>query len=266
MKKISLIVALCAVLSIGIFVVRQGGQDVAVPTRPAVVADDSLSSPRANADVRVVPIAHATMVLYFGDVVVYVDPVGGREAFASETPPSMILVTDIHGDHLSTSTLASIIGEKTTLIVPRAVHEKLTPELQARARILANGETWNGLGLEVLAMPMYNLPDVEDARHAKGRGNGYVLTSERQRVYIAGDTAGIPEMRALTGIDVAFVPMNLPYTMSVEEAADAVLAFKPSRVYPYHYRTPGGFSDVEKFKSLVNAGNPSIEVSLEKWY
>ncbi len=114
---------------------------------------------------------------------------------------------------------------------------------------------------------MYNLPDAENKdRHTKGRGNGYLLSDGMMRVYIAGDTAGTPEMRALTNIDIALIPMNLPYTMGVDEAADAVLAFRPKKVYPYHYRSPDGLADVNRFRDLVTAGNANIEVVLAAWY
>ena len=114
---------------------------------------------------------------------------------------------------------------------------------------------------------MYNLPTAANKDfHTKGRGNGYVIERSGKRVYIAGDTAGIPEMRALKNIDIALVPMNLPYTMDVAEAAEAVLAFKPKQVFPYHYRGPDGLADISKFKELVNASNPKIEVVLLNWY
>jgi L-ascorbate metabolism protein UlaG (beta-lactamase superfamily) len=93
-----------------------------------------------------------------------------------------------------------------------------------------------------------------------------VLSVGGKKIYLSGDTQGIPEMRALTGIDVAFVCMNLPYTMDINEAADAVLAFKPKIVYPYHYRGQNGMSDVNAFKNLVQAGNKNIEVRLRNWY
>lgn len=113
---------------------------------------------------------------------------------------------------------------------------------------------------------MNNLPETDDSRHPKGRGNGYVLNMGGQRLYISGDTEDIPEMRALQNIDVAFVCMNMPYTMTVEQAADAVLAFKPKVVYPFHYRGQGGLSDVDHFKELVNKGNEGIDVRLRNWY
>jgi L-ascorbate metabolism protein UlaG (beta-lactamase superfamily) len=144
----------------------------------------------------------------------------------------------------------------------------LPPEIAARASVLVNGQSYvDTRGFSITAIPMYNLPTAENKdRHVKGRGNGYLIEKNGTRVYIAGDTAGTPELRAMTDIGIAFVPMNMPYTMSVEEAADAVLAFKPRQVYPYHYRSPDGLADVEKFKQLVNAGDPNIQVVFGPWY
>jgi L-ascorbate metabolism protein UlaG (beta-lactamase superfamily) len=113
---------------------------------------------------------------------------------------------------------------------------------------------------------MYNLPETPESRHPKGRGNGYVLTFGNKKVYLSGDTSGIQEMRSLKNIDVAFVCMNLPYTMDVDEAASAVIDFKPKVVYPYHYRGQNGLNDTEKFRKLVNEGNKNIEVRLRNWY
>jgi L-ascorbate metabolism protein UlaG (beta-lactamase superfamily) len=132
--------------------------------------------------------------------------------------------------------------------------------------VLSNGSTTKQLGISISAIPMYNLPESPTAMHTKGRGNGYILHIGGKNIYISGDTQAIPEMRSLKNIDVAFVCMNLPYTMDVKEAASGVLAFKPKVVYPYHYRGKGGLSDVNEFKRLVNAGNPAIEVRLRNWY
>ena len=129
-----------------------------------------------------------------------------------------------------------------------------------------NGEKLEKSGFQIEAIAAYNIPESDKAFHTKGRGNGYVLEKGGTRIYISGDSSGTPEMRNLKNIDIAFVCMNLPYTMGVEEAAGAVLAFKPKQVYPYHYRTPDGFSDVAKFKALVNASNPNIEVVQLDWY
>ena len=215
--------------------------------------------------VEVIPISHATAVLRWGDTIFYVDPTGGAAAFEGRPFPDIMLVTDIHGDHFSQETLSAVSGN-VMLVVPQAVKDQLPEKLALRARILKNGEMMTERGFQILAMPMYNLPESADSRHTKGRGNGYVIERDGFRLYVAGDTAGIPEMRTLEDIDLAFVPMNLPYTMGVEEAADAVLAFKPKRVYPYHYRGQGGLADITRFKELVNAGNPNIEVILMNWY
>lgn len=220
----------------------------------------------AAGDVEIAPVEHATMALRWGDQILYFDPVGGAEVFAGLPQPDLIFVTDIHGDHFDSETLAAIRLAGVPLIVPQAVADELPENLQEDLVILSNGETTSQLGFSIEAIPMYNLPESEDSYHVKGRGNGYVIGRDSERVYVAGDTEGIPEMRNLKDIDVAFVPMNLPYTMSVEDAAEAVLAFAPRRVYPYHYRGTDGLSDVDKFKELVNAGNSEIEVGLLHWY
>lgn len=122
------------------------------------------------------------------------------------------------------------------------------------------------MDVAIEAIPMYNLREEALKFHEKGRGNGYILTLGGERVYISGDTEDIPEMRNLENIDIAFVCMNLPYTMTVESAASAVLDFKPKKVYPYHYRGTEGLSDVGKFKTLVNEGDSSIDVIQLDWY
>ncbi len=217
-------------------------------------------------DVKITPISHATMVLQWDNTVIYVDPIGGAEAFEGQAQPDIILVTDIHEDHLNSETLEAVRGDNPLLIVPQAVAEKLPKDLQETAKILNNGDHFDMNGLYINAIPMYNLREEAKEFHTKGRGNGYVLEKAGERVYISGDTEGIPEMRNLKDIDIAFVCMNLPYTMPVEDAADAVLAFKPKKVYPYHYRGKDGLSDVAKFKELVNQGDPDIEVVQLNWY
>ena len=132
--------------------------------------------------------------------------------------------------------------------------------------ILNNGQTTEQSGAKITAIPMYNLPEDTASRHTKGRGNGYVMNFGGKNIYVSGDTEDIPEMRQLKNIDVAFVCMNLPYTMDINQAASAVLEFKPEIVYPYHYRGQGGLSDVNAFKKLVNDANKDIDVRLVNWY
>ena len=217
--------------------------------------------PTDNGDLIVHPIDHATFAMGWNGSTIYVDPVGGAEAFQGLPGPDLILVTDIHGDHLNAETLQAVMGESTVLVAPGAVVEQLPESLQARARTLANGSETSLLGLTVLAVPMYNLTEDRLQYHEPGRGNGYVVTLGGRRVYISGDTEDIREMRALEDIDVAFVCFNLPYTMTEEQAADAVLEFQPEIVYPYHYRG----SDVDAFTSMVGE-NPEIEVRIGGWY
>ncbi|HBA45510.1 MBL fold metallo-hydrolase [Candidatus Nomurabacteria bacterium RIFCSPLOWO2_02_40_28] len=224
--------------------------------------------------VSIEPISHASMVLKWGGAIIYTDPVGGAGAFAGQPEPDLILLTDIHGDHLDIETLEALAKEKTVIISPMAVAEQLPSSVAGTLLVMKNGERTNKKtsqkinlsGFSIEAVPMYNLPGPSLKFHTKGRGNGYVIEKDGMRVYISGDTAGIPEMRALQDIDIAFIAMNLPYTMDVEEAAEAVLDFKPQKVYPYHYRTPEGYSDVAKFKEIVNNKNPAIEVVQLNWY
>ena len=210
---------------------------------------------------KIFPIKHATLALQWKERTIYVDPVGGTKAFQGLPKPDLILVTDIHGDHFNKETLAELLSPNTKLVCPAAVAEQMTPDLRNSATILTNEQTGEFLGVKVEAIPMYNLTAERLRFHTKGRGNGYVVTLGGKRIYLSGDTEDIPEMLALKNIDVAFVCMNLPYTMTVEQAARAVRAFKPRVVYPYHYRG----SDVNKFKELVGT-DVGVEVRLREWY
>ena len=213
------------------------------------------------------PIEHATFVLTYKDAVIYVDPVGGAEAFKGKPKPNLAIVTDIHGDHFNLETLQAL---NVPLVAPQAVVDQIPKSAKINSLVINNGETKNmnvsGTDINIEAIPMYNLREEALKFHTKGRGNGYVLTLGDKRVYISGDTEDIPEMRNLKNIDMAFVCMNLPYTMPVDAAASAVLDFKPKKVYPYHYRGTGGLSDIAKFKKLVNDGDPNIEVVQLNWY
>jgi L-ascorbate metabolism protein UlaG (beta-lactamase superfamily) len=217
-------------------------------------------------EVSIIPIEHATAVLEWNDITLYIDPVGGKTAFEGQNSPDIILVTDIHFDHFNLETLQEVSTENTTLIVPQAVADEIPDESTLTVDVMNNGDTKTYSGVAVEAIPMYNLREEALDFHIKGRGNGYVLTIGGKRLYFSGDTEDIPEMRALKNIDKAFVCMNLPYTMTEESAADAVLEFQPKEVYPYHYRGQPDVSDVKKFKELVNKENPSIEVIQLDWY
>ena len=205
------------------------------------------------------PVNHASLVLGFGDAVIYVDPVGGASAYEALPPPTAILVTHAHPDHFDGPTLEALGAAKLGITAPKVVIDALPEGLRGAAKLVANGDTGEAAGVPVLAVPAYNTTPDRLKYHPKGVGNGYVLTFGDKKVYVAGDTEDVPEMRALTGIDVAFLPMNLPYTMTEEQAADAVKAFKPKIVYPYHYKG----SDPKKFATLVG---DAAEVRILGWY
>jgi L-ascorbate metabolism protein UlaG (beta-lactamase superfamily) len=178
--------------------------------------------------------------------------------FSGLPKADLILITDIHGDHMDPDSIKDASKSDTEIFAAPAVVQTVTT-----AKPIANGETKTWQGWTIEAIPAYNLkrgPAPGKLFHDKGRGNGYVLTYGGKRFYFSGDTEGVPEMRALKNIDVAFVCMNLPYTMPPEEAADAVKAFHPKIVIPYHYRG----SDLSVFqKALAGTG---IEVRLLEWY
>lgn len=219
----------------------------------------------SSSKVKITPISHAAMILDFNGTIVYNDPTGGAALYTNKPEPDLILISDIHGDHFNADTLLAVSKSTTILIVPQAVKDILPKDLKGSVVVVKNGEKVTQQGLSIEAIPMYNIPETADSRHTKGRGNGYVIEANGERIYIAGDTSNTPEMQALKNIDIAFLPMNAP-TMSIEEAALATVAFKPKKIIPYHYRIQDGYSDTNKFKQLVNAGDPNIQVDLINFY
>jgi L-ascorbate metabolism protein UlaG (beta-lactamase superfamily) len=236
----------------------------------ALIAKNNLPTPdkieTAKGPLTIQPVQHAAMVFTWNGKTIFVDPYGGPNAFKGLGTPDIVIITDIHPDHLDSATLMSIDLSKATLVVPQGVHDKLPGDLHKRARVLNNGDSTSLNDLTIIAIPMYNTTEDRKAMHTKGRGNGYIVEMGGKRIYISGDTEDIPEMRSLKNIDVAFVCMNLPYTMDVKQAAAGVLAFKPKIIYPYHYRGNPDMSNTEDFKKLVNAGDKSIDVRLRDWY
>ncbi len=260
MKNLKFVVL--AILMIGVSCKNNNEKQAVI----ALETTDASEIPETSDSLNIIPISHATMVLEYGNLVFYIDPVGGVDVFKDQQKPDYVLITDIHGDHMDPETLKGMDLSNTTLVVPKAVADQL-PELKTKEIIvLANGETKRFDEFKVEAVPMYNLRAEALKFHEKGRGNGYVLQLGQEKIYISGDTEDITEMRNLQNIDIAFVCMNLPYTMTVDNAASAVLEFKPKKVYPYHYRGTDGLSDVDKFKTTINNENPNIEVVQLNWY
>jgi len=249
------------VFILSIFVVLSACKNT---TEKEPLADEA--EEKSHFKLNIIPISHATMVIEWGDIVLYTDPVGGVEAFEGQPAPDLILVTDIHGDHLNVETLEAVVTESSIIIVPAAVFDLLPENLLLNTVVLANDETTQQLDFSITGVPMYNLREEALQFHEKGRGNGYVIERDGYRIYISGDTEDIPEMRNLENIDLAFVCMNLPFTMTVESAASAVADFKPKTVIPYHYRGREGFSDVDTFERLVNEKAPEVEVRRIDFY
>jgi L-ascorbate metabolism protein UlaG (beta-lactamase superfamily) len=207
--------------------------------------------------VKITPVYHASLVIEADGKVIIVDP--AKPAMFTGLPQAdLILISDIHGDHMDADMIKSVSKAGTEIMAPPAVVTTITA-----ASPISNGEkkTWGAWTIE--AIPMYNLtrgPAAGKLFHDKGRGNGYVLTYGGKRFYFSGDTENIPEMRALKNIDVAFICMNLPYTMTPDEAVEAVKAFHPKVAIPYHYKG----QDTAVFqKGLAGTG---IEVRLLDWY
>jgi len=216
--------------------------------------------PTSAGPVKITPIYHAAALIEAGAKKIYIDP--AKPADITGMPPAdLILITDIHGDHLDPDMISKLSKSGTEIIAPSAVAKTVTT-----AKVISNGEKtkWDKWTIE--AIPMYNMkrgPEPGKFYHDKGRGNGYVLTYGGKRFYFSGDTENIPEMRALKNIDVAFICMNLPYTMSPEEAAEAVKAFHPKVVIPYHYKGNPPV-DINVFKQKLEG--TGIDVRLLDWY
>ena len=240
---------------------------------PAMAAESAITGDKiatSNGDLTIHPLKHATMALSWNGKTIYVDPApapgsakgtDGAAAFQGMPAPDIILVGHQHGDHFDVPTLQKLVVAKTVLVVPQDIADKLPADLKAKAKVMANGQSADVAGVNIEAVPAYNLAADKLQFHPKGRDNGYVLNVGGKRVYIAGDTEEVPEMLALKNIDVAFIPMNLPYTMTPDAAAKAVLAFKPKIVYPYHY----GQSDLSVFEKAIGTSN-GIEIRRRNWY
>ncbi len=219
-----------------------------------------IAADRVAAEVEFYPINHATLVIQSKDITIYVDPVGDPVRFEPFPGPDLILITDIHQDHLSKEVVDKVKQPETLVIATLDAVTQL-----GYGKVLNNGDAFTDKGVRIEAVPAYNLTQERMKFHPKGRGNGYVVTLEGKRIYLSGDTEDIPEMRILKNIDYAFICMNLPYTMTEDQAASAVLDFRPKMVFPYHYRGKNGFSDIERFKNLVEKDG-DIQVKLLAWY
>jgi L-ascorbate metabolism protein UlaG (beta-lactamase superfamily) len=202
-------------------------------------------------------IGHGTLMFSFDGKTIHVDPWTKLADYSKMPKAHIILITHHHRDHLDLKALEPIRTEQTTLVLTEICSSKVEGGL-----VMRSGDVKTVGGLSIEAVPAYNLVHMRSPGvpyHPKGEGNGYVITFADKRVYVAGDTENTPEMKALEDIDIAFLPMNLPYTMSPEMVADAVRAFKPKVLYPYHF----GQTDTSRLVNLLKDVN-NVEVRIRK--
>jgi len=231
---------------------KSAGKDVAEPNTTISELGFEVDTIKTNGgDLKITFVGHGTLMFEFAGKIIHVDPVG-READYTKMPKAdLILITHEHGDHLDPKAIETIKKEETQMILTQACSQKVSG-----GQVIKNGDTKTVMGLKIEAVPAYN-PDKNF--HPKGKGNGYVITFGDKKVYVAGDTENIPEMKNLKNIDIAFLPMNLPYTMSPEMAADAAKSFKPKILFPYHY----GQTDTNQLVELLK-DSKDIKVLIRK--
>jgi L-ascorbate metabolism protein UlaG (beta-lactamase superfamily) len=207
-------------------------------------------------DVAITFLGHGSLMMKFKDKIIHVDPFGELADYSQLSKADIVLITHEHGDHLDLKALEKIRTEKTTVVLTELCAAKVKDGI-----VMRNGDTREVGGLTVNAVPAYNIvnkrPDGSPF-HPKGNGNGYIVTFGDTRIYIAGDTENTPAMKALQNISVAFLPMNLPYTMTPEMVADAVRAFRPRILYPYHF----GETDTSRIVELLQGED--VEVRIRK--
>jgi L-ascorbate metabolism protein UlaG (beta-lactamase superfamily) len=225
------------------------------PTAEAAPVYQIDSLPTSEGPIEITFIGHGSLMFNFADKKIYVDPVSDLADYGAFPKADIILITHEHKDHLDPKALGILRTDKTQVVLTEACAQEVTGGM-----IMHNGDAQTVMGLKIEAVPAYNIVHMRSEGqpfHPKGRGNGYVLTFGDKRVYVAGDTENIPEMKLLKAIDVAFLPMNLPYTMTPEMVADAAKGFRPKVLYPYHY----GDTDTSKISDLLK-DETDIEVHI----
>jgi L-ascorbate metabolism protein UlaG (beta-lactamase superfamily) len=184
-------------------------------------------------DLKITFIGHGTLIFDFNGKVIHIDPYGKLADYSILPKADIILITHEHSDHFDLAVIKMLRTKKTELVFTETCAKKISGGM-----VMKNGEVQTIQGIKIEAVPAYNIVHKRDNGqpfHPQGVGNGYILTFGDKRVYVAGDTENIPEMKTIQGVDVAFLPMNLPYTMTPEMVADAAKVFKPKILYPYHY-------------------------------
>jgi L-ascorbate metabolism protein UlaG (beta-lactamase superfamily) len=210
-----------------------------------------------SGDLKITFIGHGTLMFDFGGKIMHLDPVGQYADYSKLPKADIILLTHEHSDHLDIGAIETIRKDNTIVILTEACAAKVRGGIAMK-----NGDRKTAGGLEIDAVPAYNIVHMRSEGvpfHKKGAGNGYIIKFSDKKIYVAGDTENTTEMKSLEKIDIAFLPMNLPYTMTPEMVADAAKAFKPKIIYPYHY----GDTDTSKLVSLMKDA-PGTEVRIRK--
>lgn len=207
-----------------------------------------------NGQLRIYFIGHGSLMFEFNGKIIDIDPSGMFANYDSLPKADLILITHHHSDHLDSAAISKTIKKSTEIILPQASFDKLK-----KGTVMKNGEKKMIMGIEIEAIPAYNVTAGREKYHPKGRDNGYVLTIGGRRIYVAGDTENTPEMEVLKNIDIAFLPMNQPYTMLPEQVADVANKFNPKILYPYHFDD----SDTEHLKVLLSK-NKKVEIRIRK--
>ena len=245
MKKMCLIIPACVVL-MGFAAAARGD-----------FKTDTIKTSQGNLEITF--LGHASLMFGFKGKIIHVDPFGPMADYSKLPKADMVLLTHHHRDHLDPKALESIRTQKTILVLTEACAEKIKG-----GTVMKNGDIKTIGGFKIESIPAYNLVHTRSEGtpyHPKGIGNGYIITFGDKRVYVAGDTENTPEMKSLKNIDVAFLPMNVPYTMTPEMVADAAKAFRPAILYPYHYRG----TDPKKLKELLK-NEKDINVRIRDLY
>ena len=226
----------------------------------AAAAEPTFALDRAktpSGDIEITFIGHGTLMLQFGGKTIHIDPWTRLADYAKLPKANLILITHDHRDHLDEKAIEAVRTEDTALVLTETCAKKVSAGL-----VMKNGDVKTVAGMKIEAVPAYNLLNKRENGqpfHPKGSGNGYVLTLGGKRVYVAGDTENTPEMKALKDIAAAFLPMNLPYTMTPEMVADVAKAFRPRILYPYHM----GDTDPARLLELLK-DEEDIEVRIRK--
>jgi len=254
-------------LTVSLFACGDTATTTSTADTPEAKAEKPVSRPAAQSAVKMTPIFHSAVVLEYDGKTIFIDPYDKPERFDGFSDPDMVLITHTHGDHFNKDVLSAFNLSRTELFGPESVVSQADELGFVVTTTLVNGESIDMKNMSITAVAAYNLPPSADAPHPPGKFNGYVVELGGERYYFSGDTGPVDEMRNLKDIDYAFVCMNLPYTMTMEDAAAAVLDFRPRVVYPFHYRNKdGSFMDTDKFAEMVVKGDKNIEVRAIDWY